>query len=225
MQTSKPISTISYNTEDFLVNVLEDLLRTHIIDFYMYIQHIGEIDLFGEQEKDHIHLFVIPNKRINTADLDKFFIQPVSYYPRLSAIQEQTTLEDVKNSRENIKTPETNFYKRETKPLKCISWVVSKSDDWILYVLHDKNYLLSKFEERQIEYKYTDLRSSDSEDLRRKYRMAYQSSGYAKACNLYNYARSGGSINDLMRIGAIPVNQIEHYDTFFKVARQTNIKA
>ena len=72
MQTCKPISTISYNSEEFLKSVLDNLVRTHVIDFYMYIKHIGEIDLFGEQEKDHIHLFLIPNKRINTADLEQF---------------------------------------------------------------------------------------------------------------------------------------------------------
>lgn len=188
MQTCKPISTISYNTVEFLTSVLNELLRTHIIDYYMFIEHIGEIDLFGEKEKDHIHLFLIPNHRINTAELDSYFIQPLS----------------------------------GNKPLKCISWNTSKSDDWILYNLHDKNYLLSKFETRQIEYKYDNIIASDQEDLRRRYRMAYQSSGYAKACNLYNYVRSGGTLTDLMKIGAIPVNQIEHYDAFFKFAK-TNI--
>lgn len=187
MQTSKPISTISYNTIPFLRSVLDMLIRSHKIDYYMFIPHIGEIDQFGEKEDDHVHLFVIPNKRVNTADLGDYFIEP-----------------DPNN----------------TLPLKCITWETSKSDDWILYCLHDEKYLLSKFETRQIHYKYTDLVGSDVQDLRRKYRMAYQSSGYAKACNLYEYARSGGTLNDLMRIGAIPVNQIEAYSFFFKEARK-----
>ncbi len=193
MQTSKPISTISYNTKGFLDKVLHDLLRSHIIDYFMYIQHIGEIDQFGEREKDHIHLFIIPNQRINTADLDKNFLQPVP----------------------------------NNKPLKCISWNTSKSDDWILYVLHDPEYLASKFEHREISYKYTDIIGSNEEDLRRRYRMAYQSSGYAKMCNLYQYAKSGGKLTELMRIGAIPVNQIEAYNKFFEISKRdipTNIQ-
>lgn len=187
MQTCKPISTISYNTESFLKSVLDRLIKEHIIDYYMYIPHIGEFDFEGKKEDDHTHLFVIPNKRINTAELGDFFIEP---------------------------DPTNDL------PLKCMTWNTSKSDDWILYDLHDEKYLLSKMETRQIHYKYEDLRSSDYQDLRRRYRMAYQSSGYARACNLYEYARSGGSLNDLMRIGAVPINQVEQYDYFFKKAKQ-----
>ena len=43
MQTSKPMSTISYNSEKFLKSQLDYLLRSHVIDYYMYIKHIGEI--------------------------------------------------------------------------------------------------------------------------------------------------------------------------------------
>lgn len=186
MQTCKPISTISYNSKEFLVSRLDLLVKMHIIDYYMLIPHIGEIDFCGEQEKDHIHLFIVPNHRINTSELDEQFIE---------------------------------LDPNNIKPLKCISWSISKSDDWILYCLHDQNYLMSKLETRQIQYKYTDIISSDYEDLRRRYRMAFQSSGYARTCNLYQYAKSGGTLNDLMRIGAIPINQITSYQEFFKQAK------
>lgn len=187
MQTCKPISTISYNTEPFLKSVLDNLINKHIIDYYMYIPHIGELDFEGKEESDHIHLFIVPNHRVNTAQLGEFFIEP-----------------DPPN----------------VLPLKCITWNTSTSNDWILYCLHDKNYLFSKMESRQIQYKYDDLRSSDSQDLRRRYRMAYQSSGYAKACNLYQYAKSGGDLRSLMEIGAIPVNQVRNYVDFFNVTRK-----
>lgn len=39
MQTCKPISTISYNSLPFLRSVLDNLIRLHVIDFYMYIHH------------------------------------------------------------------------------------------------------------------------------------------------------------------------------------------
>lgn len=190
MQTCKPISTISYNSLPFLRSVLDNLIRLHVIDFYMYIHHIGEVDLFGEEEKEHTHLFVIPNRRINTSDLGDEFKEIDPHFD---------------------------------KPLKCITWNVSKSDDWILYALHDAKYLATKFETRQIEYNYNDIVASDYDELRRRYRQAYESSGYAKMKNLYQYARSGGSLNKLLEIGAIPVNQVQAYDDFFKLSRKLDI--
>lgn len=187
MQTSKPISTISYNSESYLKYTLDYLLKSHVIDFYCYIFHLGENDGFGEKEKDHYHLFLIPNHRINTSLLDEQFLE---------------------------------IDPNHEKPLRCITWQTSKSDDWILYVLHDPDYLATKFESREIQYRYTDLVGSDDEDLRRKYRHAFQSSGYARARNLFEYAKSGGTLHDLMRIGAIPVNQINCYSDFFKESRR-----
>ena len=42
MITGKPFSTISYNTKDFLLNVLDDLLLKDHIEFYMFIWHEPE---------------------------------------------------------------------------------------------------------------------------------------------------------------------------------------
>ena len=91
MQTSKPISTVSYNTTPFLKTVLEGLIRNHVIDFYCFINHLGELDPFGEREKDHTHLFIIPNHRINTCDLDIQFIEPVPNNKPLKCITWQTS--------------------------------------------------------------------------------------------------------------------------------------
>lgn len=190
MQTSKAISTISYNSKNYLDAVLDSLIRSHIIDYYMYIQHIGEDDGFGEKEEDHIHLYLYPNKRINTADLDSYFIEPVP----------------------------------NQLPRKCIQWNTSNPDDWILYVLHDPDYLLSKWEHRQIQYTFGKLKSSCKQTLRRLYRHAYQSSGYAKMKNIYQYAASNGNLADLMRIGAVPINQISSYEQFFTLAQKFNIR-
>lgn len=64
MATSKPISTISYNTEDFLKTKLESWLRCHLIQTYQYIKHKGE-----DGDKDHIHLRIEPNKKLDPMDL------------------------------------------------------------------------------------------------------------------------------------------------------------
>lgn len=70
MATNKPISTISYNTETFLKSVLQDLYKRHIIQCYMYIKHKGE-----DGDKDHIHLRIEPNKRIDPMDITAMFME------------------------------------------------------------------------------------------------------------------------------------------------------
>lgn len=64
MATQKPISTISYNTEPFLKEHLDAWLDAHIIQSYQYICHKGE-----DGDKDHIHLRLEPNKKLDVMDL------------------------------------------------------------------------------------------------------------------------------------------------------------
>ena len=64
MATQKPISTISYNTELFLKEKLDTWYQAHIIQSYQYICHKGE-----DGDKDHIHLRIEPNKRVDPMDL------------------------------------------------------------------------------------------------------------------------------------------------------------
>lgn len=66
MASQKPLSTISYNSESFLREKLEDWLNAHIIQCYQYIVHKGE-----DGDKDHIHLRIEPNKRIDPMDLQE----------------------------------------------------------------------------------------------------------------------------------------------------------
>lgn len=58
--TSKPISTISYNTESFLREKLETWYKSHLIQAYQYICHKGE-----DGDKDHIHVRIEPNKKLD----------------------------------------------------------------------------------------------------------------------------------------------------------------
>lgn len=64
MATQKPISTISYNTEPFLREKLDNLVQAHIIQAYQYILHVGE-----DGDKKHIHLRIEPNKKIDPMDI------------------------------------------------------------------------------------------------------------------------------------------------------------
>lgn len=64
MATQKPISTISYNSEKFLKEKLDTWVEAHIIQAYQYICHKGE-----DGDKDHIHVRVEPNKKLDPMDL------------------------------------------------------------------------------------------------------------------------------------------------------------
>lgn len=71
MRTSKPIATISYNSQAFLVHHLEELVRNHRISDYVFINHFPEED----EKKCHIHLWIKPNTLIDTMDLQKYLTE------------------------------------------------------------------------------------------------------------------------------------------------------
>ena len=73
MATQKPISTISYNSEAFLVEKLQNLYDAHIIQAWQFITHKGE-----DGDKDHIHLRIEPNKRIDPMELTEMFKEYVN---------------------------------------------------------------------------------------------------------------------------------------------------
>ena len=67
------VSTISYNSEAFLINKLNELAKNHVISDYMFIRHLPEED----ERKDHIHLVLKPNKRIDTMEIQEFLTELV----------------------------------------------------------------------------------------------------------------------------------------------------
>lgn len=71
MKTSKPFSTISYNTVDFLTVKLNDLVQRRVIAFYAFIKHYKE-----DEKKDHIHLIVFPNGQYQTDQLQDYLQEP-----------------------------------------------------------------------------------------------------------------------------------------------------
>lgn len=71
MVTTKPFSTVSYNTEAFLLDLLKSLTLSHKIEFWAFVHHMPEDDEGGK--KEHIHLYIEPSKRIDTSVLrDEF---------------------------------------------------------------------------------------------------------------------------------------------------------
>lgn len=76
MKTSKPFSTISYNTIDYLTAQLDDLVARNVLYFYAFIYHYKEKD----ESKDHIHLLMHPNGQVET---DKILKHLEEYDPNM----------------------------------------------------------------------------------------------------------------------------------------------
>ena len=77
MRTSGPISTISYNTEEFLKSRLNKMQKDRLIEFWAYIRHDAEPDLEDEcAGKEHRHLYIIPAKCIQTEDIKDTLVEP-----------------------------------------------------------------------------------------------------------------------------------------------------
>lgn len=68
MKTSKPFSTISYNTKSFLQLKLDDLIKRRVLTFYAFIYHYKEDD----ERKDHIHIYFVPNGQYQTDQLHDY---------------------------------------------------------------------------------------------------------------------------------------------------------
>jgi hypothetical protein len=71
MKTKKLISTISYNTKDFLTTVCNRLVDKKIIEYWFAIYHESEAD----ESKAHIHLCLCPTSAIDTVNLRDEFNQ------------------------------------------------------------------------------------------------------------------------------------------------------
>lgn len=68
MRTSKPFSTISYNTDAFLQAKLDELVQAGVLDFWVYVNHLPEKD----ETKSHKHLFCVPSRLYDTASFCEY---------------------------------------------------------------------------------------------------------------------------------------------------------
>lgn len=68
MKTTKPFSTISYNSTDFLLVKLNDLIQRNVLEWWCFIEHFHEED----EEKDHKHVFFKPNGQMQTDTLKTY---------------------------------------------------------------------------------------------------------------------------------------------------------
>lgn len=67
MRTTKPISTISFNTPEYLALKLDELQTANRISFWAFILHQPEDDEAGK--KEHCHVYIEPSKMLQTDDI------------------------------------------------------------------------------------------------------------------------------------------------------------
>lgn len=84
IRTKRPISTVSYNSDDFLVDRLNALVEANLISFWAYINHKPE----GDEKKFHKHLYIEPSRSLDTAvirnylkEIDKCNSKPLGVLP------------------------------------------------------------------------------------------------------------------------------------------------
>lgn len=139
----KPLSTISYNTEDYLKLKLNELIKNKLIDFWCYIKHKGEINILtGEVEKDHIHLFFTPIVAIEKDSIREYFdeidpnniTQPLKVMPMRISDFENWCLYVLHNE----------YYLHEKNEVKQYHYnikdFVSSDSDIFNYFVNDINY-------------------------------------------------------------------------------------
>lgn len=73
MKTTKPISTISYNSTSFLTLKLYELTKAHKIAFWTFIEHQPEDDEAGN--KTHCHVYIEPACSVQTEELRDEFLE------------------------------------------------------------------------------------------------------------------------------------------------------
>lgn len=168
MATQKPISSISYNTLPFFESVVHDLYNSHIICNYMYILHKGE-----DGDKDHIHFYLEPNRRLDPMELKSLFFEVDLKYP-------------------------------DKKPLGIRPFRPSKEPDWILYAVHDEQYLKLKYGQfergEKLPYSYTDIKCPDDFDIEIAFIRAKSTLKHSSA-SIANRLRNGEDILRLIEQG------------------------
>lgn len=184
MATSKPISTISYNTDKFLLARLGELLESGKISAWFAMPHDGEKVDDEACGKPHIHLLLLPNKCLDLMQVTNHFVE---FDPQNAKL-----------------------------PLKCMPFRTSKISDWILYSLHDKDYLFTKGMTKEFTYDFSEFWASDVDFLSMLYVEAKQSLKTNPALRMQRSADSGLSFGDLVRSGAISVQQIKNCELYYQ---------
>lgn len=97
--------------------------------------------------------------------------------------------------------------KNPTKPLKCIDFQSSKTDDWILYCEHFLPYLATKNESREFCYTKDDFVFYDEDNFDELYNHAHKGSDWATRNQILQQLKNNQiRPSDLILNGTLPLN-------------------
>lgn len=183
MNTTKPISTISYNvvatdakgrrSAPYLESKLNSLTSSGVLLFWCYIFHFAEDD---ECRKDHLHVYMEPAKKVDTVALASLFEEPDPSDP--------------------------------TKPpLGVMPIRNSKFEDWELYSTHDEDYLAFKGLKKKFHYKDEDVRTSSPDEFYRLCKMINKSAYQSDISAMLSAMAEGKSFIDYCKTGAVDLRR------------------
>lgn len=189
MPTKRPLSTISYNTEPFLVATLEELIKARVLSFYAYIGHDPEPDESHDDSppgKSHFHVYMEPNRSVDPAELRARFSEPDLQHPG-------------------------------RKALGCMKIRFSDFPDWYLYGLHDEGYLASKGQARIHHYLDENFHYSDEDDWYNEVSQVDRLALVPATAKIKSYIQAGKTFHDMVADGLVPVNLIGQFEKAFDI--------
>ena len=138
-----------------------------------------------DETKDHIHFVLRPSARIETNDLRTFFNEVDPTHP--------------------------------DKPLTCTcKWNFTNSmDDWLLYAIHDINYLRAKGQTRNHFYEWSNIKATDYDALRADI-ASIDMTKWNRLALIERAVRVGKPFFELVQDGVIPISQRAQYEQQYR---------
>lgn len=194
-QTTNPLGFISYNTETFLQNKLNELLNNDCISFWSYIKHKGELNNeILKREKEHYHVRIVPKQSIKINSLKDEFKEFV-----------------------NINTEPLGIY------IGIENQNDSIFGFWYLYAIHDKKFLNSRGMKKEfIDYNPNDIITSNQQTLlylisNIDYNTIYHD------YNMKLYAKDGKRFSDLLDENLLQPSDYNIYNNLLKAYHNKSI--
>lgn len=195
VKTSKPISTISYNSPEFLRQKINYWKELGIIEYGMWIRHEPDED----NKKAHYHVFLKPAKLIQTMDLENDSME----FPG----QKFYDTDGVTG---------TELVQTEVKPLKMIGFRMSKEDDWILYGIHDPTYLAEKGMTRNVHYSFNDIETTCIDTLHDMITHLIDNRKGRLEVRIFDLIQKDFSWRDIVTTGIVPLKQMHNAFMFYR---------
>lgn len=196
MKTSKPISTISYNTERFLAEKIYYWKKQGLIEYGMWIKHEPDVD----GKKEHFHVYLQPSKLIQTEFLVDDSIEIDTNWKPLDEKFLSVLSED--EQKKEIEAHEKKRY------FKMNVFHSSKPDDWILYAIHDEKYLTQKNLSRNCHYEIGDIKATCDDTLNEMISQAYDKNNNKLEFRIIEAIKKEMTWSQIVGSGMIPIRQM-----------------